>query len=397
MKKRYISIIKTSIIISLFIIPLLAIYINSEYDLVYAAYVEGNCVAYYKDKDKVIEIYNKILEKNKDIKIREGIKFERVITKTSSLNNYDSIVSNIKASLDKEVDCLVLKVDEISVGILRNKDRCEDLFNLVKEHYIRVNDLNNQDIINTSINNNIYYIPYRAYESQIKTPEDIYKVIKELDSSKENPIMSVNIIYTKNNIEDIPEDTTIKTTDRYYMGEFKVEDSGKQGKRLIEKQVSIVNAKVISETMIKEEIIEPPKNKVILKGTKNPIGATISFLERPSRGAITSNFGTRWSNESHHGVDIAGNTGDPIGAALDGVVNKVGYDNVYGKYIKIDHGKGIETLYGHCSSINKNQGDTIKKGDIIAKVGSTGRSTGPHIHFELRLNGKAENPMTYMK
>ncbi|WP_051652398.1 peptidoglycan DD-metalloendopeptidase family protein [Clostridium algidicarnis] len=397
MKKRYISIIKTSIIISLFIIPLLVIYINSGYNLAYAAYVEGNCVAYYKDKEKVIDIYNKILDKNKDIKINEGIKFERIITKTSSLNNYDSIVSNIKASLDKEVDCLVLKIDEINLGILRDKDRCEDLFNLVKEHYIRVNDLNKEDIINTSINNNIYYIPYRAYESQIKTPEEIYKVIKELDSSKENPIMSVNIIGIKNDIEDIKEDTTIKSTDEYYMGEFKVQELGKQGKRRIEKQVNITNAKVISETMIKEEIIEAPKNKVILKGTKNPIGTTISFLERPSRGAITSNFGARWNNESHHGVDIAGNTGDPIGAALDGVVNKVGYDNIYGKYIKIDHGKGIETLYGHCSSISKGQGDTIKKGDAIGRVGSTGRSTGPHIHFELRLNGKAENPMTYMK
>jgi len=68
-----------------------------------------------------------------------------------------------------------------------------------------------------------------------------------------------------------------------------------------------------------------------------------------------------------------------------------------GKYIKIDHGKGIETLYGHCSSISNGKGDTIKKGDVIGRVGSTGRSTGPHIHFELRLNGKAENPMTYMK
>ena len=397
MKKRYISIIKASTIISLFIIPLLSIYINSGYNLAYAAYVEGNCVAYYKDKDKVLDIYNKILDKNKDIKISEGIKFKRVITKTSSLNTYDSIISNIKASLDKEVDCLVLKIDEMSIGILRDKDRCEDLFNLIKDHYIRANNLNKEDIISTSINNNIYYIPYRAYESQIKTPENIYKVIKELDSSKEDPIISVSIIGIKGYIEDIAVGTTIKTTDKYYMGEFKVEDSGKQGKKRIEKQVNITNTKVISEIIIKEEIMESPKNKVIFKGTKNPIGTTISFLERPSRGPITSNFGASRGSRSHHGVDIAGNTGDPIGAALDGVVNKVGYDNIYGKYIKIDHSKGVETLYGHCSAISKDKGDAIKKGDVIGRVGSTGRSTGPHIHFELRLNGKAENPMTYMK
>ena len=150
-----------------------------------------------------------------------------------------------------------------------------------------------------------------------------------------------------------------------------------------------------SEKTIKENVTIPAIDTIVYHGVKNPIADGVPFLQRPSRGIITSNYGRRYG-ATHHGIDIAACYGSNIGAALDGVVNETGYNSVYGYYVKVNHGGGIETLYGHSSKILVQKGDVIKKGDTIALVGSTGNSTGPHIHFELRTNGVAINPAKYI-
>lgn len=118
----------------------------------------------------------------------------------------------------------------------------------------------------------------------------------------------------------------------------------------------------------------------------------------PVYGRITSPFGYRVHPitkvyKLHTGVDIAARTGTPIRAAADGKVIMASWMNAYGYTVVIDHGSGISTLYAHCSSINARVGQIVEQGEIIAKVGSTGYSTGPHLHFEKRINGKPVNPM----
>lgn len=115
----------------------------------------------------------------------------------------------------------------------------------------------------------------------------------------------------------------------------------------------------------------------------------------PLSGRITSQFGPR-SGEFHHGLDIAGNTGELIRAGETGLVTTVGYLPYYGNTVIIDHGGGYKTLYGHASEFMVKKGDTVEKGQSIARVGSTGRSTGPHLHFEVRINNKAVNPILYL-
>lgn len=116
---------------------------------------------------------------------------------------------------------------------------------------------------------------------------------------------------------------------------------------------------------------------------------------------ISSQFGTRTDPingvvKTHGGTDIAAGTGTPILAAADGVVEVAGYNaGGYGYYVKLSHGTGYETLYGHCSVLLVSTGQTVKQGQVIAKVGSTGHSTGPHLHFEVRYNGNKVNPMQY--
>jgi murein DD-endopeptidase MepM/ murein hydrolase activator NlpD len=129
----------------------------------------------------------------------------------------------------------------------------------------------------------------------------------------------------------------------------------------------------------------------------SPIGANW-------RSMVTSEFGWRPNpfggsgGEGHSGLDLGAPKGTPIHAARDGVVSSVvdSGSSGYGYHVVIDHGDGMVTLYGHCSKVYVRSGQVVKQGDVIAAVGSTGRSTGNHLHFEIRVNGKAVNPRNYL-
>ncbi|MEO0140280.1 MAG: M23 family metallopeptidase [candidate division WOR-3 bacterium] len=121
----------------------------------------------------------------------------------------------------------------------------------------------------------------------------------------------------------------------------------------------------------------------------------------PAAGVLTSGFGYRrdpvyggW--RFHSGLDIAGPAGTPIISAGDGVVISAGWDKGYGLAVEIDHGKGITTYYAHCSRLAVSPGMQVKRGEIIAYTGSTGKATGPHLHYEVRVNGVPRNPEKYI-
>ena len=121
-------------------------------------------------------------------------------------------------------------------------------------------------------------------------------------------------------------------------------------------------------------------------------------LIRPISGIITSRFGVRSSVRSgdHTGLDIGAPTGTPIKAAASGTVTFSGVKKSYGYMVVISHGDGIETYYGHCSKLYVTAGEKVSQGEVIAAVGSTGNSTGPHLHLEVRVNGVAYNPQNYV-
>lgn len=116
----------------------------------------------------------------------------------------------------------------------------------------------------------------------------------------------------------------------------------------------------------------------------------------PTYGDVTSRFGWRWGGDWHPGIDIANDYGTPIVAAADGTVSFSGWYSGYGKLVQIDHHNGIVTLYGHNSELLVNIGEKVKKGDTIAYMGSTGYSTGPHCHYEVRVNDTAVNPANFL-
>jgi len=121
----------------------------------------------------------------------------------------------------------------------------------------------------------------------------------------------------------------------------------------------------------------------------------------PVNGSVTSGFGSRNSpfgdgNELHPGLDIAVGMGFPVVATADGKVLQSGPVGGYGNLVQIDHGNGIATLYGHNSQLAVRVGQSVKKGQVIAYAGSTGKSTGPHVHYEVRENDTAVDPWTYL-
>jgi murein DD-endopeptidase MepM/ murein hydrolase activator NlpD len=102
------------------------------------------------------------------------------------------------------------------------------------------------------------------------------------------------------------------------------------------------------------------------------------------------------SRAFHEGLDFTANTGTPIRAAADGIVEASGQTQAYGNIVKLNHGSGLETRYAHASKLLVKQGERVVKGQVIALVGSTGRSTGPHLHYEIRLNGHPLDPRKYL-
>ncbi len=118
----------------------------------------------------------------------------------------------------------------------------------------------------------------------------------------------------------------------------------------------------------------------------------------PTTGVVTSPYGLRWGGTDFHpGMDIANDMGTPIVATADGVVDYAGWNSGgYGNMVDIDHGNGIMTRYGHASQVVVSTGQHVKRGQLIAYMGSTGFSTGPHVHYEVHVNGQRVNPISYL-
>ena len=158
---------------------------------------------------------------------------------------------------------------------------------------------------------------------------------------------------------------------------------------------NIDEIKTNSYNIAKENIFK--KLDIIKEEEKRTVNG-IKLAVLPVEGNITSRYGerSRIRRAEHTGLDISAITGTPIKATAEGKVIFAKYCGAYGNLVKIDHGNGIETWYGHASKILVKEGQKVNAGDVVAKVGSTGNSTGPHLHFEIRIDGNHVNPQNYM-
>ncbi len=155
-------------------------------------------------------------------------------------------------------------------------------------------------------------------------------------------------------------------------------------------EIQIDDLEVAKENTVEKLNIDTTESIADINGIK------VATL--PVTGTISSRYGvsSKIRVSTHTGLDIAATTGTPIKVVADGTVTFAAYSGSYGYLVKVDHGNGVETWYGHTSKMLVKEGQAVKAGDTIALVGSTGNSTGPHLHFEVRINGEHVNPQKYL-
>ena len=225
-----------------------------------------------------------------------------------------------------------------------------------------------------------------------------------LNVKEEIPFLSVktvdNVTYTQSidcPVVEVEDDTM-------FQGQTKVLDEGVPGEQVINADISYLNGVEQERTVLSTQVTREATNKVIAVGTKvRPSWYPTGTYIWPVYGHITSSFGYRsvfGSYSYHDGLDIATSYGTTIKASDGGTVVWSGTGTgsywSFGKYVVIDHGNGVRTIYAHCSSLLVSAGDHVYQGQAIARVGSTGRSTGNHCHFEMQINGTPVNPLSYL-
>ncbi|WP_312648482.1 peptidoglycan DD-metalloendopeptidase family protein [Aminipila sp.] len=217
------------------------------------------------------------------------------------------------------------------------------------------------------------------------------------------PFMAITTTETVVATETIPYETTFEETSSMYTGQSKVKAAGISGSKQVTSQVVKQNGILVASNVLNEQIVTQPQNQVSLKGTAAVPAYTAStakcsdVLSAPmGHIEVSSAYGASRGSRRHAGVDLRNPAGTPFGAAADGVVTFAGYSGSYGNIIKVDHGGGLQTYYAHCDSMYVSAGDKIVKGQSLGTVGSTGNATGNVLHFEVRVNGAAQNPMNYI-
>jgi len=220
---------------------------------------------------------------------------------------------------------------------------------------------------------------------------------KELSIYTNEPLLSVTTVSRKTIEEEIPFASIEREDPTKYEGNITVEQAGMPGSCVVEAYVTSVNGVETGRKVISETVLSAATDEIISKGTKeppSPIGT--GQLTVPTSGNLSSRYGSRWGRR-HEGIDMTAPTGTPIYAADNGRVVYAEFNSGgYGNMVQIDHGNGVTTYYAHCSELLVSEGAVVAKGDVIARVGNTGRSTGPHLHFEVRVNGTPADPMQYV-
>lgn len=223
----------------------------------------------------------------------------------------------------------------------------------------------------------------RSGDELIVTTTEPPIMIKRVEQEYIEEIYDAEIQYVDNN--------DWYTTDRVTL------QQPSAGRRNIVALLSYDNDKEITREVVKEEVLLEAVPKIIERGTKIPP----TYIKPISGGRMSSNFGrrkapTKGASTNHQGIDWATPIGTAIYASCGGTVTKAGWGSGYGYVVYIKHPDGKETRYGHCSKVLVSAGQTVKQGQKIALSGNTGRSTGPHLHFEIRIGGSAVNPLKYL-
>ena len=335
----------------------------------YAIIVDGEIIATVESEkianevlDSVKAMYVKEDKKYEYIGFAEDVKVEAYNTTLANVSSKSTVVKKIKSGGQQEVTYEV-KAGDTLYGIC---DKLGVSFNELKKMNPKITE-------NTTIHIGDKFV-----------------------TQQEIPLLTVETIEISTFAESIDYETVTKESSSYYKGDTVVTQAGKKGKARVTARLTKQNGITVEREDLETETITAPVDKIIVKGTKPvPAKKGTGTFRKPVNVAVYRGYGMRWGR-MHYGLDYAAPTGTPIYAADGGTVTKSGWSGAYGYVVVIDHGANRKTLYAHCSRLLASAGTKVYKGQQIAAVGSTGRSTGPHCHFEIFINGANVNPANYV-
>lgn len=378
------------IIINFISIILIISYLSGK-TLGYEMIINDEFSTYVKDKKILNEYYFEKLH-NTSSESRKVVKSDSIDFNLKLIDKDEYLETNEAIEfLDKNINLYVEGYNLILDGKKIANIDGKEVFNNVKErlikYYLKEHNLENSQINWTKIKEDVKLEKDVINLKSLLSEDELYDFIIS-NNKNNNTIATVEIVarktYLENNLGN-----KIQVVSLSSQSNQKEQYNKKNFDREVVNEITYNNDKYIGMRRVSSKTLKPSLSEVQ--------GNELFYLNNPSKNnVITSPFGLRWGGEKHHGIDIAGNIGDPIFAAESGFASLVSYNSIYGNYMKLNHGKGVETLYGHCDVMFIKEGDYVTKGQIIGKIGNTGRSTGPHLHFEVRVNGKADNPLNYV-
>lgn len=325
------------------------------------------------------------------VKLAEGDIQTTSTAKASSSNDQDRDVVIKEVKFFETVD---IKPIETSFGSLSDPEKAIEAIIAGKEamrtHVVEVGES--------------YWIIARMYDTSVEAlesanPELSPSKLKPGDEVKlfvPVPLLTVVTHEEVKYIADIDFETKIENDDSMYKNQKKIIIKGVKGKADILAEEVRHNGILVDEIIIEKNILEEPKTEVVAQGTKElPKTAAVGSFVMPTRGRVSSPYGMR-NGRMHKGIDLANSKGTAVYAADGGKVTFAGYKGSYGYLIEINHENGYVTRYAHNSKLLVKSGDRVYRGQQIATMGSSGRSTGSHLHFEVLINGTHKNPYSYI-
>ena len=332
---------------------------------------------------------------NVSLDVERDMTFNKVVGFNLDVDTDEDILNTITYMKDLQVEAYVICVDDEETVTLESESVAKELLSEIQNEYAAAST--GAVIDEVSYDQKVEIRPSYCLLGDIWNRSDAKKVLQGNKEGTDEPLITIRSTETATYTEAVAYDVQYIDNASLYEGETEIKSQGSEGTDLIVATVERVNGQEVARTVVSTTRITEPVAEVQYRGTK-PIPATQgtgAFQYPLASYTISSYFGMRWGT-LHTGVDLAAPMGSKIYASDGGTVTFAGWKGSYGYLVIISHGGLFETYYAHCSKILVSVGENVYQGQNIALVGSTGYSTGPHCHFEVRYNGTPNNPLNYL-
>lgn len=326
----------------------------------------------------------------------------------SSPADDETIISQLDEQLAIKAEAFALRVDNESEVYVKDREAYEETIQLIKETAVTEEELEQfeQQQAKTELpelkagESRITDISFSQPVNGLSKQIDPKQVMEPKQAAEHvTGELGVDVLVSKAEkaLKNMPYETVKKDSKDIYIGETEVSQKGKRGEKAVSYAVREVNGERVGRSETREKILEEPADKIILEGEKELPGVGTGEFTWPADGGyVSSKKGQRWGR-AHKGIDIAQPDTFDIVSADHGTVTKAGAAGTFGNRVVVDHKNGYETIYAHLSSIDVEVGDKVSPHTKLGDMGTTGRSTGIHLHFELSYEGQDRDPLDYVK